>query len=154
MQTTPAKMAQRTRMPPYRTRISEPFAARPGRKRKFVKKWWRVESFRPFDLSALEVPSTKLSMISCPCPPAPDGLPYVSEWATNRRFETARMQIGIRGLTVGYRAECRNKRVNRSVNNSVITTYIAVQSSGRVGEGSRHTRVRSNRNILQRLRYR
>ena len=54
----------------------------------------------------------------------------------------------IRGLLVECWAGCLNKRVNRSANNPEIITYIAGQSSGLVGDGTRHTRVRSNGDIL------
>ena len=47
------------------------------------------------NLFSLEDLSTKLSMISYPFLPAPDVLPYVSEWATGSRAVTARIQVGI-----------------------------------------------------------
>ena len=45
---------------------------------------------------ALEDPSTKVSMISFPSPPALDELLYVSEWATASRVVTGRIQVGVR----------------------------------------------------------
>ena len=55
----------------------------------------------------------------------------------------------IPGLVVGYGAGCRNKRVNRSAHNPGIITCISGQSGGVFEDGSRHTRVRSNGDILQ-----
>ena len=46
---------------------------------------WELKDVLSSDRFALEDPSTKLSMMSFPCPPAPDGLPYVSEWAAYNR---------------------------------------------------------------------
>ena len=45
------------------------------------------------DRFALEDPSTKLSMMSFPCPLNPDGLPYVLEWAAYKRVVTVRIQL-------------------------------------------------------------
>ena len=60
-----------------------------------------------------------------------------------------RPDTGIRGLIVGYWGQYRNKRVNRSVNSPGIIMYIAGPSTGLVGDGLRHIRVRSNGDILQ-----
>ena len=86
-----------------------------------------VEIFHPFDRFALEDPSTNLSMMPFPCPPAPDGLPYVSEWATDSRDVTVRIQVGVRVRLVRF----ENSGISRKMlfKNIEINVYIVAQAS-------------------------
>ena len=91
--------------------MSEPFVARLSRNRMIVGKSLRLYSLLPFDRFAIEDSSTKLSMMSFLCPPAPDGLSYVSEWATESRDITVRIQFGVRVHSVGLEYSGINRTI-------------------------------------------